>query len=405
MLLLLLLALAHGAVPRARVDGMHTVLDDRDGLGGGRLVGDKALDGVSRHLQPVFAHHPGVLRAAALAGVDDELARGEGDAGQPAGQHPDILAVVDGERPEVGVPRPHALLDERGDGRQLHDRLRDPAARVGEQSLAERFEFVFARGGADDEPLAAGAVHRLHDQLVEPVEHLFEGGGVFEPPGVDVPDDRLLAQVVPDEVGHVGVDQLVVRDPVADRIGDGDVAEAGGEQQAGTAEHRVGTELQRVEELVVHAAIDDVHPGGSGRGAHPDAATRTEQVAPLDQLDAHEASEQGVLEVGGVVDAGGEHHDGRVFDAVGCARAQGLQQFVRVVADRAHSHGDEELGEGLRHHAPVRDDIAHAARHAHVVFEHPPAALLVPDQVDARDLDAHAVGRHDAGRLAVEVAG
>ena len=86
--------------------------------------------------------------------------------------------------------------------------------------------------------------------------------------------------------------------------------------QAGRAEHRVGAELQRVEELVVDAAVDHVDAGRAGGGAHPHPAARAEQVAALDELDAHQAGEQGVLEVGGVVDAGGEHDDRRVLDAV-----------------------------------------------------------------------------------------
>src|SRR4029453_13183800 len=39
--------------------------------------------------------HPGVLGAAALAGVDDQAPFPQRHPGQPAGQHPDPLAVVD----------------------------------------------------------------------------------------------------------------------------------------------------------------------------------------------------------------------------------------------------------------------------------------------------------------------
>ncbi len=91
------------------------------------------------------AEHPGVLRAAALAGVDDQRALGQRDPGQPAGQHPDVVAVVDRERAQVDVPRRDRVADQRRDGRQLHHRLRDPAARVGEQPLAQRVELAAAR--------------------------------------------------------------------------------------------------------------------------------------------------------------------------------------------------------------------------------------------------------------------
>ena len=37
-----------------------------------------------------------------------------------------------------------------------------------------------------------------------------------------------------------------------------------------------------------------------------------DQIAPLDQFDAHLAGQESVFEIGRVVDAGGEQHDGRV---------------------------------------------------------------------------------------------
>ncbi len=189
------------------------------------------------------------------------------------------------------------------------------------RARAPRARLALASGPTTS-PLPPGSVDGLHDELVEPVEHLLEGARLLEPPGLHVRQDRLLGEVVADEVGHVGVDELVVGDAVADRVGDRHVAEPRGEQQAGRAEHRVGAELQRIEELVVDAAVDHVDAGRTGGGAHPHPAAGAEQVAALDQLDAHQAGEQRVLEVGRVVDAGGEHDDRRVFDAVRCRCAQ-----------------------------------------------------------------------------------
>lgn len=63
----------------------------------------------------------------------------------------------------------------------------------------------------------------------------------------------------------------------------------------------------------------------------------------------------------------------------------------------------EEVGEDAGHGAPVLHDVGHPGRRAQVVLEHPEVALVVPDQVDARDVDADAVGWDDAGRLAVKV--
>ena len=82
-----------------------------------------------------------------------------------------------------------------------------------------------------------------------------------------------------------------------------------------------------------------------------------------------------------------------------------LQQLVWIIAHRSHSHTDEELWQGLRHHAPVRDDVADPRRHPHVVFEDPPATLLVADQVNAAHLNTHAVRRLDASGFPMKVAG
>ncbi len=113
-----------------------------DGRG---LIGDESGNPVALAVLDVTgsraADDPGVFRPAALARVDDELALGKGDAGEAAGQHPDVLPVVDREGTEVGVARTHPVLDERRDRREHDDRLGDPAARVGEQAVAELLEF------------------------------------------------------------------------------------------------------------------------------------------------------------------------------------------------------------------------------------------------------------------------
>ncbi len=172
---------------------------------------------------------------------------------------------------------------------------------------------------------------------------------------------------------------------------------------AGDAEHRVGLELHRVEEGVVDAAVDDVDLALALGGAHVDGVVAAEQVAALDQLDTHLPGQQRVLEVGGVVDAGRQHDDRRVGLVGGRGVAQRPQQMRRVVADRAHPVGGEQVREDPRHRAAVLHHVGDARRRAQVVLEHPEVALRVAHQVDAGDVDAHAVGRDDARGLAVEV--
>ena len=128
---------------------------------------------------------------------------------------------------------------------------------------------------------------------------------ILQAVGGHVRQDRLLAQVVADDLGHVGVGELVVGDPVADGVGDGDVAGPGRVEDARAADERIGAEVQRVEELVVDPAVHHVHPLLAGRGPHVDDPVPADQVPAFDQFDAHLAGQEGVLEVGRVVHARG----------------------------------------------------------------------------------------------------
>src|SRR5690606_21980152 len=101
------------------------VVDDRDRRRDGCLLGDESGEALAvfgaRHtaVAPpatvlaaaggVAADDPGVLRSAALARVDDQLTLRQGDAREAARQHPHLVSVVDGERPQVGVTRAHPV--------------------------------------------------------------------------------------------------------------------------------------------------------------------------------------------------------------------------------------------------------------------------------------------------------
>jgi hypothetical protein len=74
-----------------------------------------------------------------------------------------------------------------------------------------------------------------------------------------------------------------------------------------------------------------------------------------------------------------------------------------VVADRAHPLAGEQVGEDARHRAAVLHHVRHARRVAQVVLEHPEHTLLVTDEVDPRDVDAHAVRRDEPRGGPVEV--
>ena len=281
--------------------------------------------------------------------------------------------------------------------------MRDPAARIIADLLRQYVEFGLRRIRAEHDPVTARSLNWFDDELVDAVENLFALVRKPAPQGVDVLERRLLAQVVLDDLGHIGVDEFVVTDAVAHRTRDDHVAGAGGVEQAGHPQHRVRAELHRVEEVVVDAAIDDIDPLLTLGGAHVHDVVAAEQVTALDEFDAHQPSQQRMFEVRRIGHARSENHDVGVGLVERRRRPQRAQQMARIVADRPHPVRGEQVRKHPRHGAPVLDHIRHTRRRAQVVLQHPELAVLVANEVDTGDVDANPVGRADICRLPVKV--
>ena len=222
-------------------------------------------------------------------------------------------------------------------------------------------------------------------------------------PGLDVGQDRLLGQVVPDDRRHVGIERLVVGHAGADGVGQRDVAGPVGVEQPRDPERRVGAERQRVDEVVVDAAVDHVDALRAGGGPHVDDVVVHEQVAALDQLDAHLPGQEGVFEVGGVEDARREQHDRRLGPVRRGQGPQRRQQGLAVVIDGTDVVAAEEQREHPLDHLAVGEHVAHPARHAQVVLEHRERPVGQAHQVGAGHRDVDVVAHGDALHLAAEV--
>ena len=168
----------------------------------------------------------------------------------------------------------------------------------------------------------------------------------------------------------------------------------------GHAERRVGAERQRIEEVVVDAPIDHVHAAQAIGRAHVDDVVVDEEVAAFDQLDAHLPREKRVLEVGGVEDAGREHHDRRFGVLRRRERAQRREQRLTVVIDRLDLVVLEQLREDALDDLAVRQHVRHAARHAQIVLEHREAAVGQPHEIGAGDRHVEMPPQEDAAHLA-----
>ena len=213
--------------------------------------------------------------------------------------------------------------------------------------------------------------------------------------------ERELVQVVLDEGGHEGVDALVVGHPRAGGVGEHDVAVPIDVEQAGHAQQAVAAEGEGIEELVVDSSVDDVDLTLAVGAAHEDPVALDEEVAALHQRHAHLAGEERVLEVGRVVDAGGEHHRDRALARPRRGVEEGLEQQARIVVDGADRVRGEELGEDAVEERAVLEHVGHAARHPAVVLEDEVAALAVADDVGAHHVREDLPRRDHPAQLAL----
>ncbi len=161
---------------------------------------------------------------------------GSADARQTTGKDPHRFAVVHREWAQVDVPRDQLASKPGWHRRQADHRLGDPGPWLGGHVGAQPVQLRGADAGAEDEALAARSVHPLEDVMPWITQHLRPRAGVGEADGRHVRQYRILVEVIPDQVRDVAVDELVVRDPVAYRVRDGNAARAGGVYQAGAAD-------------------------------------------------------------------------------------------------------------------------------------------------------------------------
>ena len=340
--------------------------------------------------------HPGVLGPAALRGVDDHRTGPERDPGQPAGDDSDLVAE-DGEGPQIDVPRGEAAVDRLGGhGREVDQLLSDPALGLGLDPARLCLAVGGAGVGADEHALAAGLGGRLDHELVDPREDVAARRVVLEQVGGNVVEDRLLAQVEADHLGNVVIDRLVVGDPGPDRVGDRHRPRPIGADEAGNAEQRVRAELERIDVVIVEAAVDRMHALQAGGGAHVADGVAHDQVGRLDELDAHLTRDERVLEVGAVRRARGPHDHGGI--GVGGRRhgPQGVEQEPGVVVDRPYPVSGEQLGHESCHGDAVLEHVGDARGRADIVFEHSPAAVAAADEVATGNVAVDAARRTHA---------
>ncbi len=107
-----------------------------------------------------------------------------------------------------------------------------------------------------------------------------------------------------------------------------------------------------------------------------------------------------MLEIGAIIDAGRQQHDGRRLARPGRRDVlQYAQQVLRVVVHRPHPDAAEKLRECPLHGHAVLQQVRYARRAAAVVLQHEISALAVAHHVAAANVDVDVLRHRHADHL------
>src|SRR5262245_45803945 len=111
-----------------------------------------------------------------------------------------------------------------------------------------------------------------------------------------------------------------------------------------------------------------------------------EQVPPFDQLDAHLLGQKGVLEIGGVGNAGSEKDGGGIVGIGGVfwsERTQDGQQHLRVMVNGPNAVIAEKRRENALKNFAVGQHVGDAARNPQIVLENGEFAVGQANEIGA----------------------
>jgi hypothetical protein len=172
--------------------------------------------------------------------------------------------------------------------------------RVSQQLSAAFLELGPACARPDGDPVSASLADGLDDKLLQVVERVAECLRLAADVGLDIGQDRILAEIVADHARHIGVDSLVVSDAGTDRIRERDVPTTVGAHQTRDPERTVGAENLWVQELVVDAPVNNIDRHEASDGVHIDPVIADHEVGADNELYTHLPREEHVLEESGV---------------------------------------------------------------------------------------------------------
>ena len=230
--------------------------------------------------------------------------------------------------------------------------------------------------------LAVGVVRvgGLDHAALDAWQHILQGCRFTAPPARNGRQLQFFAQQVTRQRRHEAQQRIRFKKARAWGVGHQHVAAAHGLQQAWHTQCGVGTQLQRVEPVVVDPLEQAVHGLQTLQGLQVELFIAHRQVIALHQTQAQIAGQVGVLKIGFVVGTRGQQCNvGR--GTCGAARLDAIDQRAVGFGQLLHGESLEGLREKPRDDLPVFKQIAQTGWRLRALRQQPPAAIRASGQI------------------------
>ncbi len=103
--------------------------------------------------------------------------------------------------------------------RERNRGLSNIVARIGEDAFAKLLLLLAGAVGPDQHAIATGFSHRFHHQLVEILQNMVALLGISEQIRFQIVQHRIFAQIVLDDLGHIGIQRFIISHAGAEGVG------------------------------------------------------------------------------------------------------------------------------------------------------------------------------------------
>ena len=179
---------------------------------------------------------------------------------------------------------------------------------------------LLALSGAQRGPTHAAAVTPAdgpYHEGVQVLQRVAQRGLVAAPPSVNRRQPQRLAEQSFTQLWQEREQSGILEHPGSEVVQHADSALADTFHESGDPKPRVRTQLERVHPGRVDAPQDHVDLLEFAKNSHPYPAVTNRQIAALEQREAEQGGNEGLVEGGFRVRPRAQHHDARVLDRAG----------------------------------------------------------------------------------------